>query len=141
MEGEFFLNQQLVKLVFNHHYYMWENQIFHQQDGCPMGIQSSCPVSRVVMDDWHDKVKEVEVRMDTLATINPVGYEKLEIYLIEKYVDDVATALEALKRGTRWDPKLRILTWSQEWEEDDKGMDDDQRPLQMIIKMVEIKSL
>ena len=54
-----------------------------------------------------------------MATINPVRYEKQEVFLIEKYVDDVATALEALKRGTIWDPALKILTWSIEAQTED----------------------
>ena len=39
--------------------------------------------------------------MDALVQINPVCYENLEIYLIEKYVDDVSTALEALEEGQK----------------------------------------
>ena len=43
------VTEQLVKLVFRSHYYVWCNAIFRQQEGCPMGLQSSCPVVRVVM--------------------------------------------------------------------------------------------
>ena len=76
------ITQQLVKLVFDNHFYMWDNEIFHQQGGCPMGVLSSSPVSRIVMDDWQEKMKEMEDKMDALARINPVAYERLDVFLI-----------------------------------------------------------
>ena len=36
--------------------------------------------------------------------INPIRYEALSLYLIEKYVDDVLTSQEIMKKGTRWNP-------------------------------------
>ena len=35
--------QQLVKLVFGTHFFMWNREIHHQQGGAPMGLDSSCP--------------------------------------------------------------------------------------------------
>ena len=32
------ITQQLVKVVFGSHYYVWNNQIFKQTEGCPMGL-------------------------------------------------------------------------------------------------------
>ena len=44
------LVEQLVKVVFQNHFYFWNNRLYQQQDGAPMGLRSSSPVSRVVMD-------------------------------------------------------------------------------------------
>ena len=44
------IGQQLTKLVFSTHYYMWDGRIFQQMEGCPMGVEASCPISRMVMD-------------------------------------------------------------------------------------------
>ena len=94
--------EQLVKLVFGTHYYVWNGSIYHQKEGCPMGVESSCPVSRIVMDAWASEVKDIEAKTRELHRINPVQFEPLETFLISKYVDDVLTALEKMKRGVRW---------------------------------------
>ena len=57
------ITQQLVKIVFRSHLYTRNNQIYHQQDGAPMGLESSCPVSRVLMDHWAEAIKENGERM------------------------------------------------------------------------------
>ena len=53
------------------------------------------------MDDWTDNIHELESKMDALHTINPIICDKLNIHMIKKYVDDISTDLEVLKRGTR----------------------------------------
>ena len=96
---------------------MWDNKLYRQVNGCPMGRESSCPVSRVVMDFWVKQIHKMAEKMDALATISPVQYDKLEIYLLEKYVDDVLTALEELKLGLKFDPINQILTWDPDLEQ------------------------
>ena len=66
-----------------------------------MGVEASCPVSRVCMDAWVDLVHKTADLNNTFATINPVQFERLDIYLLKKYVDDVLTGLE----DTTWLPK------------------------------------
>ena len=117
------ITEQLVKLVFGSHFYMWDNVIYRQVTGAPMGLQSSCPVSRVMMDYWRDRVQDVEDRMEALATINPIQYEELKVHLLKKYVDDVLAALNNMKCGTRWDHTLRIFKWDQEEAIKDKDKD------------------
>ena len=48
-----------------------------------------------------EKFREIEEKIDALVQINQVCYENLEIYLIENYVEDVSTALEALEKGQK----------------------------------------
>ena len=92
--------EQLVKVVFNSHYYMWDRKIYHQKQGAPTGLRSSCPVRRAMMDDWVEKITKLEERIHTLNSINPEKYSRLDLYQIAKYVDYVITALEKFTRGT-----------------------------------------
>ena len=85
-----------------------------------MGLESSCPVSRVLMDFWVEAIYNIADKMETLATINPVLYERLELYLLSKYVDDVLAALETMRKGVRWDPESNTMIWPQEMETKDR---------------------
>ena len=111
--------QQLVTVVFNTHFYIWNGKIYHQQGGAPMGLRSACPISRAVMDFWVNQVKETEERTNTLSRINPVMYSRLDLYLLSKYVDDVITALEKFRPGTRWDPTHKVFIWTPEAHQED----------------------
>ena len=71
------ITQQLVKVVFGSHYYVFNNQIYKQEEGCPMGLESSCPVSRVVMDFWASEIRKTEEKMEALATINTIQFESI----------------------------------------------------------------
>ena len=115
------ITQQLVKVVFGSHFYAWDNQIYQQQDGAPMGLESSCPVSQVLMDFWVEAMMHISEKMQALAVLNPVMYERLDIFLLAKYVDDVLAALETMRKGVRWDPQSGTLMWSPEAEVEDPG--------------------
>ena len=67
-----------------------------------MGLEGSCPISRLVMDAWAERLIEKTLISQELHRINPVRFEPAEIYLLEKYVDDVISGLETMKLGTRW---------------------------------------
>ena len=53
------LVEQMVKEVFNSHFYYWNGDIYHQEGGAPMGLRSACPISRAMMDHWVTKVLAV----------------------------------------------------------------------------------
>ena len=72
-----------------------------------------------MMDHWAKEVHTLEEKMEALAILNPVQYERLEIYMLGKYVDDVLTILEKMKKGVRWDPTTEIFLWSAEAQEED----------------------
>ena len=78
------ITQQLVSLVFGTHYYMWDGTIYKQTEGCPMGVDGSSPIARVVMDEWVRLVRETEEKSKILNTLNPTVYEPLETYLLSK---------------------------------------------------------
>ena len=72
----------MIKEVFGSHFYVWNGVIYHQKSGAPMGLRGSGPASRLLMDEWVEKTKEVEIKSKAMATINPVGYEALDIHLM-----------------------------------------------------------
>ena len=57
--------------------------------------------------------------MSALTALNPVQYETFKTYLLTKYVDDVLTALEEMRRGTRWDQGLKVMIWTPEAQMED----------------------
>ena len=101
--------EQLIKVVFGSHVYFWEGNIYHQQGGAPMGLDSSTPISRILMDKWLQEIKEIQTKTEIMSAINPVAYEEISIKLIRKYVDDILAGLYKFKLGTRWDPKQQLM--------------------------------
>ena len=53
------------------------------------------------MDYWAGEIYLIEERMNAMTALNPVQYETFKADLLTKYVDDVLTALEEMRRGTR----------------------------------------
>ena len=72
------------------------------------------------MDFWVEAIYNIADKMETLATINPVLYERLELYLLSKYVDDVLAALETMRKGVRLDPGSNTMIWSLDMESEDR---------------------
>ena len=85
-----------------------------------MGLEASCPIPRLVMDAWVDVLVEKASISKELNCVNPVRFEPLTLYMIEKYVDDVLTSQETMKLGTKWNSKDNCLEWSNEQQELDK---------------------
>ena len=111
--------QQMVKATFSTHLYEWEGQTFLQVFGGPIGLRATGPVARILMDHWAEKMEELAERCNTLAVINPVRYQRLDIYLIKKYVDDCLVALDTMAPGVRWSQVEQAMVWSME----DEGAD------------------
>ena len=74
---------------------MCDNKIYKQASGCPVGRENSGPAIRIVMDFWAKRIEQISDKMEALATIDPIKYEKLTIYLL-KYVDDILTSFEEM---------------------------------------------
>ena len=66
-------------------------------------------------------MEELADRCNTLALINPVRYQRLDIYLIKKYVDDCLVALDTMAPGVRWSQVEQAMVWSEEDERADKS--------------------
>ena len=92
---------------------MCDKKNYKHASGCPQGRESSGPVSRIVMDFWAKHIEQISERMEALAIIDPINYEKLTTYLLLKYVDYVLTSFEEMKPGVKWDPISKTLMWDQ----------------------------
>ena len=60
-----------------HHTYQFNDQIYHQKDGTPIGLQIAVNISRLVMVDWDQQM------MTVLITNN------IRVEFLMRYVDDV----------------------------------------------------
>ena len=111
--------EQLMIEVFQTHIYEWEGRIYLQMAGGPIGLRSSGPVARVLMDYWIDMLLEIARETERQAEEDPVTRGTLRIHLITKYVDDVFLALERIQPGMRWDPEMASLRWTEENHRED----------------------
>ena len=69
------------------------------------------------MDYWVSEIRKLEDRSGTLAIINPVKYEEVNLHLLKKYVDDCIVAMDTLRAGTRWSKVEKAMVWSQETQD------------------------
>ena len=91
---------------------MFNNKIYLQQAGGPIGLWATCAVARVVMNFWDKKEKE---KMET---------NNIKRDLEDRNMDDIRTVLMAIKEG--WRGHGDGLHWCKEWEEEDKKSGDTQ---------------
>ena len=90
---------QMVKVVFNYHYYEFEGQIYHQESGGPTGLTPSGPCSRILLDWVIKEMKGIAEKSVILHVINPVSFSKLEIHLVKKYVNDLFSCICIKEKG------------------------------------------
>ena len=78
--------------------------------------------------------------MGDLKPINPVLYERLDIYLLKKYVDDCLVGTGGLRLGSRWCPNQRAVIWSRQQEKVDRvtGKDEEQVTMEVVSQMAGI---
>ena len=100
-----------------------------------MGLEASCPISRLVMDAWADALIEKAQISEEHQRINPVKFEPLTLYMLEKYVDDVLTGQEEIKLGTKWNTKDQCLEWTNEQFEIDRAKDPQEVTMTAIAAM------
>ena len=114
---------QMVKVVFNYHYYEFEGQIYHQESGGPTGLTPSGPCSQILLDWVIKEMRAIAEKSVIIHFINPVSFSKLEIHLVKKYVDDLFSCTSIMKKGTEWDNNQKALVWSPT-EESDQSTDE-----------------
>ena len=96
-----------IRAVFFNHLYEFDDKVYLQQDGGPIGVRLSGTVARAVMASWD-------------ASLNTIMAEnQLVSWLLSRYVDDVAMLLQAVKKGVRWCPGCKALAHSDSWEKED----------------------
>ena len=72
------------------------------------------------MDDWVEKIQDLETRSEIMHGQDLEKYEKLTIATLLKYVGDCFLGAEAFRWGTRWDPQNRILVIDPEAAKEDR---------------------
>ena len=95
----------IVRTTFETLLYECEGKIYLQSEGCPTGLRPSGPISRIVMDFWVKEMKQIEAKSRELVRLNPVMFEPLQVFLLQKYVDDVMYSGNKFRKGTKWDPQ------------------------------------
>ena len=75
------------EIAFSHHIYQCQNQLYKQLRGGGIGAQLTGIVARIVMDVWTDKMSAI------------LEDNKINIYLMVKYVDDINVATKLIKDG------------------------------------------
>ena len=73
----------VTKVVFSTHYYEFNGTIYHQVKGGPTGLRPTGPGSRILLDYWRCEVKQIEELSQALNTLNPINFEKLNVYLLK----------------------------------------------------------
>ena len=96
--------QIMVEALFNHHYYTFGNNIYHQKGGGPNGLRGACAVARVTMLMWNINCKGI------------LEKEGITTWLLARYMDDARAFLPPFKHGWRWTKDgLRLCQlWAQE---------------------------
>ena len=98
----------LVKVTFENHFYKWNNNIYRQTRGGPIGLRAAQSLARIIMDFWLQECKQ-KLMSGGIVT-----------KLLDKYVDDVLAVLESLPLGSRWvEGRVEYL---QEWEQIDRDL-------------------
>ena len=80
----------MIKVTFSHHYYKWGEELYRQMEGGSIGLRATGSVARAVMAAW---IEEFHSRVQRLG---------ITVYLLGKYVDDVAQVTSKLALGTRY---------------------------------------
>ena len=109
--------------LFKHHYYTFGGQIYHQQDGGPIGLRGTCAVARVCMQIFDSKWKR---KLDEWRISRKMN---------KRYMDDTRTLLHAIKHGWRGDKNG--LWFSLAWQEEDQKLSSTEITKRVLLKSME----
>ena len=114
-----------VREIMGNHMYIFDGQAGQDGQGSVIGLRLTGLVARVIMDRWAGKMK-------AKMTIN-----KMDYYLMVKYVDDVYVFLNHVGNGIRWVDEKDKITWSEEDDKYDKkeGNSEDHITMDVWVKM------
>ena len=91
-----------IRIIFGNFTYNFGGRIFLQEEGGPIGNRLTMACSRLVMQDWGEKYKEL------------LENEKVWITMLKIYVDDVRQISTVLEKGTRYDEEKKRMVWTKE---------------------------
>ena len=109
--------------LFKHHYYTFGGQIYHQQDGGPIGLRGTCAVARVCMQIFDSKWKR---KLDEWRISRKMN---------KRYMDDTRTLLHAIKHGWRGDKNG--LWFSLAWQEEDQKLSSTEITKRVLLKSMD----
>ena len=87
--------------VFRSHYYEWEGCLYKQLKGCHIGLRARGVVARIVMDYWARHMHTLAAKTQDIHAINPVRFERIDLHLLKKYVDDFLVCSGKVRHGVR----------------------------------------
>ena len=94
-----------IEIMFSTHIYSFGGRNYKQKEGGPIGLRSTCALSRVVMARWDEKWK---ARMQS---------SNIKVEDDGRYVDDARVFMYPIRAGWRWEGGE--LWYKKEWEEED----------------------
>ena len=97
-----------IRTTFTHHYYKWGDKVLRQIAGGPIGLRATGSVARMVM--WRFLKKYRSLLEDN----------KVEVFLLRKYVDDILIATGCLPLGSRLTGSA-ITAKEEDMMEDEEG--------------------
>ena len=106
-----------VKVLFQNFIYKFNNKLYQQVSGGPIGARITMGAARLVVNDWGEEYTKILLRSE------------IRIHLRALYVDDVRQATSKIKKGVRFSEKEKKFVYSPEWEKLDlnEGESDLQR--------------
>ena len=110
-----------VMAMFRCHTYSFAQKFYHQREGGPIGLRSTCCIARLTMLWWDDKLLEV------------LGSMKVDLVAGARYMDDIRVWLRAIRLG--WRVVNRALVYKETWRQEEvaKGL----TPLQKTTEIME----
>ena len=48
----------MIRVTFSTHFYKWENKIYKQCKGGPIGLRATGLCAKLIMDDWLEKFRD-----------------------------------------------------------------------------------
>ena len=103
-----------LETVLSNHIYQCQNKLYRQLKGGGIGTRITGVIARVIMDVWMD-----------LAT-TALEENKVIIYLMTKYVDDINIATSLIPKGFSWTKEDR--KWKLKWSEEQEKLDEGKSP-------------
>ena len=93
------------KVMFRQHFYKFAGNVYHQQEGGPIGLRGTCAIARVVMQLFDVRWK------------NKLSKAGLTVWLIARYMDDIRCLLPPIRAGWRW--VAGGMQYCKKWELED----------------------
>ena len=100
-----------VRILWETYCYDFGGKTYLQKEGGPIGQRPTMAASRLVMQDFFEKYREI---------LTEAG---LKVFMMKVYVDDGRQVTTLLKKGSRYDKEEKKFKWSKEAESEDEQLE------------------